>query len=177
MSDITSVSGGGSSSLAALLNTKRPRTEATTQETDASDFASAICTFSNESLAKLSEAGHAGLELVESGFDNTVEGIHDLGAGIVHFAEQGLDAVVGAAHSVESAVESTVMDVAHTAESAASNVAELWDDTVDAASEVAGAVTDGAEAVVDVVGAGARNVASYVALANSTVRSLLREFV
>lgn len=173
MSDITSVSGGGSSSLTALLNTKRPRTAANPQEAGESDFASAICSFSSESLAKLSEAGHAGLELVESGFDNTVEGIQDLGEGMVHWAEQGLDAVVDAAHSVESAV----VDVAHSVESAASSVVDLWDHTVDAASEVAGAVTDGAENVIDVVGSGARNVASYVALGNSAVRALLREMV
>lgn len=173
MSDITSVSGSGSSSLAALLSTKRPRTEASPPEADAGDFASALCSFSNESLAKLSEAGHAGLEMLESGVDHTVEGIHDLGQGMVHLAEQGLDTVVDVAHAVESAASG----IAHTVESAASGVAELWDDTVDAASEVAGAVTDGAEVVIDLVGAGARNVASYVALGHSTSSALLREWV
>lgn len=173
MSDITSVSGSGSSSLAALLSTKRPRTEASTPEADAGDFASALCSFSNESLAKLSETGHAGLQLLESGVDHTVEGIQDLGQGMVHLAEQGLDAVVDVAHAVESAASG----IAHTVESAASGVAELWDDTVDAASEVAGAVTDGAEVVIDLVGAGARNVASYAALGHSTASALLREWV
>lgn len=184
MSDITSVSGSGSSSLAALTNTKRPRVAADTQEAGESDFASAICSFSNESLALLSEAGHTGLEWLEAGIDSTVEGVSDLGDGIAGLAEDGLDAIVSLAQTVESTASSVAnslgsaaTSVAQSVESTASGVADLWDDTVEMASTVAGAVTDGAEKVLDVVGSGSRNVASYVALGNSAVRALLNELV
>lgn len=184
MSDIPSVSASGSSSLAALTNTLRPRMAAAPQETGESDFASAICSFSSESLALLSEAGHTGLGWLEAGIDSTVEGVGDLGDGMAELAEDGLDAIVSLAQTVEATASSVAhslgsaaTSVAQSVDSTASSVADLWDDTVEMASNVAGTVTDGAESVLDAVGSGSRNVASYVALGNSAVRALLNELV
>ena len=172
MSNITSISASSPSATSALANTLRSRSTASAPPTDdENSFASAICSFSEESLAKLSAAGQAGLNLVESGFDNIVEEIQGLGDDIGDLAEQGLNTLLAAGHSVESAAT----QVGHFLEDTADTAGSLIHSAADTVSDAATSVGDATGTVFDAIGTGAKNVGSYLALGTSMVRSILNE--
>jgi len=123
--------------------------------------ASAIFSFSAESLARLSDAVGSALtgtgDAIESAADTVKEEISSLGSGLSDLAHEGMDAI--------SHAGSAISDAAH----------ELVQNVEDFASDTGTAIGDAVSSVEEGIGSALSGVGAYLALGVSAGKELLNE--
>lgn len=119
----------------------------------AADSASAICSFSAESLGKLGDMADAGYDAVgtalsdtgnavESAFDSVTNGFTQLYSDVAAMANDGLDALGDVGQSVSNAAEEVVDSIGNGLSDAATAVSDAASSVVDGISTAAGNVVD-----------------------------------